>query len=103
MADSTETTVIPTTNESNQTETSSSTSAPTELKPPEIKRSWGDEVDDELPVDQLSINERKELDDPDDTSIQAVLILITIISETKYLNLDFLYLIEIRVLDWILL
>ncbi|CAO2839444.1 unnamed protein product [Amaranthus hypochondriacus] len=72
MADSTETTVIPTTNESNQTETSSSTSAPTELKPPEIKRSWGDEVDDELPVDQLSINERKELDDPDDTSIQAV-------------------------------
>ncbi|XP_010683967.2 DEAD-box ATP-dependent RNA helicase 38 [Beta vulgaris subsp. vulgaris] len=80
MADTTEATItIPST----EPETSSTTSTSLEIslpeikspeiKPPEIKRSWGDEVDDEeFTIDQLSIKERKDLDEPEDSNIQAV-------------------------------
>ncbi|GAB4827073.1 DEAD-box ATP-dependent RNA helicase 38 [Ancistrocladus abbreviatus] len=67
--------------------TEAKTEAP--LKSPEIKRSWGDEADDEpedsaapsnarddvvseLNVESLKINEPKLLDDPEDSNIRAV-------------------------------
>ncbi|XP_021770513.1 DEAD-box ATP-dependent RNA helicase 38-like [Chenopodium quinoa] len=82
MADSTETTIKTTsTNEASESssatsappETSSDTTIPPEIKPAEVKRSWGDEVDDEeLAVDQLSIKENQDLDEPEDSNIKAV-------------------------------
>lgn len=84
MADSTETKIT-------AANSSPATSTPPELKPPEIKRSWGDEAEEnpdepyspslaagekpsssELPVDQLSIKDRTDLDEPEDSNIQAV-------------------------------
>jgi len=86
MADSTEiaaaTTPAP--------ENSSATSTAPEIKRPEMKRFWGDEAEEnpdepdgpsaadgesstsQLPVDQLSIKDRKDLDEPEDSNIQAV-------------------------------
>lgn len=81
MADSTEATVeapgSSSTPESSSVPESSaaseSCSAP-EIKPAEVKRSWGDEVDEEFTIDQLSIKESKDLDEPEDSNIKAVLL-----------------------------
>ncbi|KNA24983.1 hypothetical protein SOVF_010730 [Spinacia oleracea] len=80
MADSTEATVeapgSSSTPESSSVPESSaaseSCSAP-EIKPAEVKRSWGDEVDEEFTIDQLSIKESKDLDEPEDSNIKAVI------------------------------
>lgn len=75
--------------------TNSAPENPPELKPPEIKRSWGDEAEEEtqeeqaapsssddksiseLNVDSLTIDENKKkinkfLDEPEDSNIKAV-------------------------------
>lgn len=91
MADSTEVTAAAAAAATTPSpENLSATSTAPQIKPPEIKRYWGDEAEEnpdepdgptaadgesstsELPVDQLSIRDRKDLDEPEDSNIQAV-------------------------------